>query len=143
MFWSTVNFNILSIQLLPTFLRKERMTALLQSFVKPLQVLHDEILYKQQHDGTTISLEKMLNDLFDVEDYDATNHDITKKIYIENEPSMLALYVFQDDETSVDFLQDEGDDTDDDVFLDNDNEGTSNFNFIIFIPILLLRVVLS
>jgi len=32
-----------------------------------------------QHDGSFISLEKILNDYFKVIDYDPTNHDLTKK----------------------------------------------------------------
>lgn len=134
MFWSTVNFNTLIVQLLPVLQRKPRTITLLQSFINPLQKIHNDIVYRQQHDGTTISLEKMLNDFFEVAGYDCTNHDNTKTIYIENVPFSEALYVFQDDEAEVNFLEDDGDDNGDDIFLDNDIEGNSGFLFTIYIP---------
>ncbi len=133
MFWSTANFNELVKQLMPSFLRKERHIALIQSFVKPVQRLHDETLYQMQHDGRTIYLEKVLNEWFEVVGYDPQNHETTKLVYIDDTIEEDKLYIHQDLETEVIFLEDEPD-NEDDIFLDGTNENDVAFSFIIFIP---------
>ena len=133
MFWSTANFNELVKQLMPTFLRKVRHMALVQSFVKPIQTLHDETLYQMQHDGRTIYLEKVLNEWFEVVGYSHQNHETTKQVYIEDLAQEPKLYVHQDYEASVVFLEDDPD-TIDDVFVDLENEGFGAYSYTIFIP---------
>lgn len=132
MFWHKVDFNKLVQLLLPTFLRKQKQVAFLGAMVKPLQDLHTLTLYEMQHDGRTIYLEKMLNEHFEVAGYDPTNHDATKKIYIEDVAELDYLYIWQDEELDVCFLED--DDSDLDIFLDNETEGIALFSWVIFIP---------
>ncbi|WP_197056121.1 hypothetical protein [Flavobacterium gilvum] len=110
------------------------MLLFLQSIVTPLDEIYKETLYKMQHDGTTISLEKMLNEHFQVVGYNHQNHDATKTIYIEDVPQPDKLYIYQDEEDEVIFLEDDGDDNEDDIFLDSDNEGFLSYSFIIYIP---------
>jgi hypothetical protein len=132
--WQTVSFFVLIEQLLPTFLRRNRMILFLSAIVTPLNKIYDDTLYKTQHDGRTIYLEKMLNEHFAVVGYDNQNHDATKTIYIDDVPQPDKLYIYQDEEDGVSFLEDDGDDNDDDVFLDADNEGVLSYSWIIYIP---------
>lgn len=134
MFWSTANFYILIEQLLATFLRKSRHLTLLKSFVSPLVQLHDKTLYKMQHDGRTIYLEKLLNEYYEVTGYDTQNHDATKLIYIDDLPDVEKLYIYQNEEAEVSFLEDYGDDNEDDIALDADNENVVSYSWIIFMP---------
>ncbi|KGO89731.1 hypothetical protein Q764_05920 [Flavobacterium suncheonense GH29-5 = DSM 17707] len=119
---------------MPTFLRKVKHLALLRSFVTPLVKLHDDTLYKIQHDGRTIYLEKLLNEYYQVTGYDTQNHEATKLIYIDDLPDVEKLYIYQNEETEVSFLEDDGDDNEDDVFLDADNESYVSYSWIIFMP---------
>jgi hypothetical protein len=132
MFWHTVNFFTLIEQLLPTFLRKNRTILFLNSIASPLVKIYEETLYKMQHDGRTIYLEKMLNEYFEVVGYDHQNHETTKKIYIDDLPEPEKLYIWQEEEEGVSFLED--DDSELDVFLDNDSENVVSYSWIIFIP---------
>jgi hypothetical protein len=132
MFWQTVNFFRLIQLLLPTFLRKHETTLFLNVILTPLSKIADETLYKMQHDGRTIYLEKMLNEHFGVLGYDHQNHDLTKKVYIEDLPEFPKLYIYQPEEEEVSFFED--DDSDMDMFLDNDEEGNISYSWIIYIP---------
>lgn len=132
MFWSPINFKKLVLLLLPTFLRKSKTIAFVSSLVVPLQNIADETLYKMQHTGICIDLEKMLNEAYAVPGYDHQNHEATKKIYIEDLPRKERLYVHQDNETETLFLQD--DDSENDIFLDGPLEGNIAYSFIIFMP---------
>jgi hypothetical protein len=134
MFWQTVNFFVLVEQLLPTFLRKNRMILFLSAIVTPLVKIYENTLYKMQHDGRTIYLEKMLNEHFEVVGYDYYNHETTKLVYIDDIPEPDKLYIFQDEEDGVSFLEDDGDDNDEDIFLDNDTEGVVSYSWVIFVP---------
>lgn len=133
MFWLTANFIQLITQLIPPFLRGQKHLSILSSFVTPVQKIHDDTLYQMQHDGRTIYLEKVLNEWFNVVGYDPQYHEATKLVYIDDVIQDEKLYVFQDLETEVTFLEDEPDTTDD-VFLDSDYESVGSFSFIIFIP---------
>ena len=134
MTWSTVDFKKLILLLLPTFLRKSRTIAFLNSTLKPLENLHKNILYKMQHDGRTIYLEKLLNEYFSVPNYDTNNHDGTKKVFIDDIPALPKLYIHQDEEDDVLFLNENGIFDDQDVFLDSENENNISYSWIIFIP---------
>lgn len=134
MFWQTINFFVLIEQLLPTFLRKNRMLLFLKAIVNPINKIYEDTLYKMQHDGRTIYLEKMLNEHFQVAGYDHQIHDLTKKVYIDDVPEPDKLYIFQDEEDGVSFLEDDGDDNENDVFLDSDSEGVVSYSWVIFIP---------
>lgn len=134
MFWQTINFFRLIEMLLPTFLRKVKHIAFLSAIVTPLDKMYAETLYKMQHDGRTIYLEKMLNEHFEVVGYDPANHNATKTIYIEDVPELDKLYIYQDQELEVIFLNDDDEDNDNDIFLDGSNENVVTFSWIIFIP---------
>lgn len=134
MLWQTINFFVLIEQLLPTFMRKDRIMLFLKALVTPLDKIHKDTLYKMQHDGITISLEKLLNEHFEVVGYDHQNHETTKTIYIDDVPQPEKLYIYQDEEDGVSFLEDDGDDNENDVFLDQDNENILSYSWVIYIP---------
>jgi hypothetical protein len=132
MFWATLDFYKLVQLLLPTFLRKPKLILFLSCIIRPLDRIYQETLYKMQHDGKTIYLEKMLNEYYKVVGYDPNNHDATKQIVIDDLPEIEKLYIFQDLEDNVSFLEDA--DSSSDVFLDNETEGVVNYSWIIYIP---------
>ena len=108
--------------------------AFLNSLFAPLHIIQAETLYKMQHTGKTIDLEKMLNEQYQVSGYDHQNHEDTKKIYIDDLPDVERLYVWQDLEPDSSFMEDDGDDNDDDIFLDGDSENAVAYSWIIYMP---------
>lgn len=70
--WYKVNFNVLAIQLLPTFLRKPALMAFVQVLMKPIIALYDdwiivrdENIFRLYHTGQVCHLRKSLNAKFD------------------------------------------------------------------------------
>lgn len=134
MLWSTVRINKLFPELSATFLRKAVKLAVLGAMSKPLNDLHDRILYKMQHDGHTIYLEKMLNEYFGIAGYNHQNHESTKKVYIDDIEVNEKLFIFQNEEPESTFLEDDGADVDTDIFLDGDGEGIVLYSWTIYVP---------
>jgi hypothetical protein len=134
MFWSTINIERLAKLFLPIALRKRDAIAPSVAFLNPLQTIADDTLYKMQHNGTKIYLEKMLNEAYAVAGYDTQDHEGTKLIYIDDLPEDEKLYIWQDEEIDTSFLEDDGDDNEDDVFLQGDTETNVATSWIIFMP---------
>lgn len=128
LFWAKLYFQKLVKISLPTRLRKVRMIAFLSALVAPLQKLHDEILYTMQHDGRKIYLEKVLNDYFKVVGYNASDHENTKTVYIENVAQTGDIFIFQPEENEPLFLEPN------EVFINQENETLSDYSFTIFVP---------
>jgi len=70
--WYKINYDILSLQLLPTFLRKLKLVSYLKVLVEPIKQLYNDWfkfrydnLYKLSHTGQVCYLRKVLNDEFD------------------------------------------------------------------------------
>ena len=70
----TVDYSRLKDLLLPTFMRKPKTRAYLLALVRPLDTLYTllmtyrrDTLYKLQHNGQVVLLQKVLNDRFDKE----------------------------------------------------------------------------
>lgn len=133
MVWLTLNFYKLVQLLLPTFLRKEKHTAFLNCLVKPVEKLHKETLYKMQHDGRTIYLEKLLNEYFAIPGYTPKDHEITKRVYIEDIAQEPRLYIYQNEELEELFLNDDDVNDFNDVFIEEENR--ASYSWIIFIPV--------
>ena len=72
--WAKIDFKRLVQLLLPTFLRKPQQTAFLNATIAPLETLYSETMYKMQHNGQVIYLEKVLNEFCDVAGYNSQNH---------------------------------------------------------------------
>ncbi|SCY94849.1 hypothetical protein [Flavobacterium caeni] len=135
MYWSTLNFSKLVELLVPTFLRKNRTLAFLKVLTAPMQIIAAENLYRMQHDGRTMYLEKMLNEHYGVSSYNHQDHENTKLIYIDTVSTGDKLYIFQDIETEVSFLEDDDIIDDDlDLFLEEGEDNTLGYSFIIFMP---------
>ena len=134
MFWSTINIEKLAKEFLPTLLRKRDAIAPSLIFLQPLQTIANETLYKMQHNGTKIYLEKMLNEAYTIAGYDTQNHEGTKLIYIDDIAEDEKLYIWQDLEPDTSFLRDDDDDNVDDVFLEGDTESNVASSWTIFMP---------
>lgn len=70
-----INYNLLVQLLIPTFLRKPRIIAFLQAAIAPLTSLHQQFNqariddhYKLDHNWQKCYLQKVLNDMFDVDE---------------------------------------------------------------------------
>ena len=133
MFWSTINVDLLSKDFLPTFFRQAQAVAHNEAYLSALQTTVDQTLYKMQHNGTKIYLEKLLNEAYNVDGYNANFHEATKKIYIEDIEPTAKLYIFQDEEAESLFLEDDGDDNEDDVFLEDGVDETSA-SWVVYMP---------
>lgn len=135
MHWSTINFKESSQAFAPAFSRQAESIPFLNLIASEMQKIADTMLYKSQHDGKKIYLEKMLNEAFTVSGYNPNDHEDTKLIYIDDTISEDQLYIWQDLEEPTSFLEDDGDDNEDDVFLVGDNEESeTGYSWIIYMP---------
>jgi len=73
--WYKIDYNRLAVMLLPTFLRRDRMTAWLRSLLTPVSSLYDDWfafrlrnIYQLAHNGQVVYLRAALNDSFDPSD---------------------------------------------------------------------------
>jgi hypothetical protein len=131
--WFTIDFNAMVDQFTPPKLSKFNEGLLsVKCALKPLADLFTQLTYKMQHDGTVLSIEKVMNDYFQVLGYNAQNHDATKTVYIENIVPSNRLYIFQDQENETSFLEDA--DSEDDIFIELDDENHFQHSWILFIP---------
>lgn len=100
-----INFRALAKTITPAFLRRNGLLSFLYSVVKPLQTLNDDVVVPWrvrtkrlvEHNGQTMSMEKMLNDYYLLPYSPNTrNHDIglSSIIYIENIADNNYLYLF-------------------------------------------------
>lgn len=127
MTWQLFNINKLIQLLLPTFLRKNKLIAILESVATPIDILYADTLYKMQHDCRVIYLEKVLNQQFSISGYNPMFHSTTRKIYIEDGPVILRDYIFQKDENKPLWLKDG-----EPVYLNKTTEAF--YHFIINVP---------
>lgn len=134
MYWSTINIDTAIKLHTPTFLRPKNSVPFMLPVAQTLQRIADETLYKMQHNGTKIYLEKMLNESYQVPGYNANNHEATKLIYIDDVVEETKLFIWQNEETEVSYLQDDGTNNEDDIFLQGDTESGLGYSWIIFMP---------
>jgi hypothetical protein len=119
--WYKINYNILSLSLLPTFLRKLKLVSYLKVLIEPIKQLYynwfqfrSTNLYKLAHTGQVCYLRKVLNDEFDPQDRRIRigNGQRYERLYIytrsENKPTSLGtvyLHARSDyADTGVDFI---------------------------------------
>jgi hypothetical protein len=132
--WFNIDFNKLVNDLFAKLTAGSEMVPLVKCIFELFYRVQETALYRMQHNGETIYLEKVLNDFFTVPGYDPTDHDGTKQIYIEDALVSEKIYIHQNAEEESVFIEDDGDDSEDDLFLDSESEGNDSFGFIIFIP---------
>lgn len=97
--------------LLPLSLRTAKQKSWLVALLTPVSTLHatfkswsTEQRYFLQHTGQVIYLEKVLNDKFGSEDYDSTDHENTKEIYITDGTRPTRKYIYKRSEDNPVFL---------------------------------------
>lgn len=106
--WSDFDIVRLVSLLLPLKNRRVQMVSWLNAVLVPLARLKDDILYKMQHDGRVIYLEKVLNEKLGAPGYDHQDHEATKVIIIGPGEIPEEVYIFRKGEP------------DDPVYLDDD-----------------------
>ncbi len=62
--YTQIDWGKALLMLIPPLLRKPKQAAWIKTLAKPLSSLYDDTLYKMQHNGQVMYLEKVLNDLF-------------------------------------------------------------------------------
>lgn len=128
LFWNKIDFAKLSKLSIAIDLRKTKTLAFFKALLSPLQRIHEDTLYTMQHDGRKILLEKVLNDYFEVVGYDASDHENTKTVYIQNVALPDDVFIYQPDEDNPLFLEPN------EVFINQEDETLSEFSFTVFIP---------
>lgn len=132
MLWLIIDLAVLVRMCMPSRLDQPRHTAMIQTWLVPLQQIFDDYLYKTQHDGRKIYLEKMLNQWFKVATYDHQNHEATKTVYIENVPRKKKNFIYQPNEDNPVFLGDA--ESDSEVFLYTEDETMLSYSWTINVP---------
>ncbi len=119
--WYNINYYILSIELLPTFLRKVRIVKFLSVLLEPINKLYyqwflfrKDNLYKLSNTGQVCYLRKVLNDTFDPSQRRIEIHNGNKysRVYIyttaEHSPHYLGVMYLHPNsdyaDTGVDFI---------------------------------------
>ncbi|WP_075341778.1 hypothetical protein [Tenacibaculum agarivorans] len=99
----TINWNKMLLWMVPSILRKQKHLLLLQTFLEPLFNLYQTNLYKTQHSGQVIYLEKVLNEQFNPEKKYDPNYSTQQKkqeelIYIAEslKPSLQHIYLHEE-----------------------------------------------
>jgi hypothetical protein len=100
--WFNIDFDILAIDLVPTFLRKIRKLAFVNACVSPIKRMYNQWasnrkanLYKLVHNGQVCYLRKVLNDRFD---------QSLRRIYIGNGNRYDRSYIYTTAEARPQFL---------------------------------------
>lgn len=62
--YTTVNWSKSLLALMPPLLRKNKQAQWLNTLLKPLNSVYDDTLYKMQHNGQVMYMEKVLNEFF-------------------------------------------------------------------------------
>ena len=102
--WQTVDFiKLLRMASTEIALMPKRL-AYMSALLRPLTIIHDDTLYKMQHDSTVVSLEKMLNEYLQIPTYNAMSHIATRQVIIVDAPKLAPAYVYQPDETQPLYL---------------------------------------
>lgn len=119
--WYKIDFNRLSILLLPTFLRKKLIVGFVQALLSPISALHYlwynwriDNIYKIEHSGQICYLRKSLNDKFDpiqrrIRIGEGNLHETT---YIYTEVELQNLFLHTESESEVLWLRTEAETAD-------------------------------
>lgn len=101
--YTTIDWNKMLLWMVPPILRKQKHLLWLKSLLSPLFGLYKENLYKMQHSGQVIYLEKVLNEQFNKTKEFNPNYSIIEKreqelIYIEEslKPSLQHIYLHEE-----------------------------------------------
>lgn len=104
MTYSTIDIDVLNEMFLPTVLRTKEVKAFVNSMTTPIKQLYKETLYKMEHNGSVIYLEKMLNEHYGIIGYNKNNHVATRKIFITGAPIVPRVYVYRPEEQKPVYL---------------------------------------
>lgn len=137
--WFDVNWDILVINLLPTFLRKPALVGYVQALISPIETLYYkwynwriDNIYKLDHTGQVCSLRGSLNDKFD---------PIERRIYIGDGQFYDTIYIYTEAEGQKINIYTEGEEPT--IWLRTESEtADTGLDFIVFVPtaIVALRI---
>lgn len=125
--WFKNNIKKAVVWLMATYLRRSKHIAWLQACVAPLIYLQDVTLYKMQHNGQVVYLEKVLNEWFEVEGYNPNLHRESKKVYIVDAYYAKRQYIYQNYEEKPIYLSK--------TYIHKRSEYSAEyFDFVVMIP---------
>ncbi|MEW5675595.1 hypothetical protein ABGT15_04725 [Flavobacterium enshiense] len=101
--YTVIKWEKLLLWLIPPILRKKTHYDWLNTLLSPIRAIYEETLYKMQHTGQVIYLEKVLNEAFNPERIYNPNYTVEQKkshqlIYIEEtvKPTLHFLYLHEE-----------------------------------------------
>lgn len=129
--YTTVDWKRTLIMLMPPVLRKKTHAEWLYALLKPLSNVYEDTLYKMQHNGQVIYLEKVLNELFNKERVYDPNLSTKQKaqqglIFIDdaNRPAVQYLYTHEEIDAGYDSI---------DLFTRNEEDNDREFNYFLYL----------
>lgn len=131
MAWNKINYEGLSVKMLPPFLRKKVLGIFVWLFIAPIDWIYFkwsqyriDNLYKLEHNGQVCSLRKSLNDKFD---------PVSRRIYIGNGQMFSTLFIYTEAEAQDVFLNVEIEDPV--IYLRTESEtADTGLDFIVYAP---------
>jgi hypothetical protein len=129
--WYKIDWDILVINLLPTFLRKPALVGYVQALISPIVSLHHnwynwriDNIYKLEHTGQVCSLRKSLNDKFD---------PVERRIYISSGQFFDTTYIFTEAEEQDVWLETE--EEEETIWIRTEAEtADTGLDFIVYVP---------
>lgn len=130
--WYNINWDVLLINLLPSFLRKPFLVGYIRSLVAPIESLHYkwhnwrlDNIYKIEHTGQVCSLRGSLNDKFD---------PVERRIYIGDGQFFDTTYIYTEAEEQKLNVYTEGEEST--IWLRTESEtADTGLDFIVFVPV--------
>jgi hypothetical protein len=129
--WFDINFYVMALQLLPTFLRYPAIAAYAQALLRPVDTLYIkwyrfrlDNIYKMEHNDQVCYMRKSLNDKFDVSErriYIGEGNDYTD-VVIYTEAEEQELYIGTEAENQYQ------------VWLRTEAEMDTELDFIVYVP---------
>jgi len=148
--YTTINWEQSLLALMPPLLRKKKHALWLNTLFKPLSSVYDDTLYKMQHTGQVVYLEKVLNEFFNksrqYKAYNTTGEKLANGLIFINDasrPEVQYQYTHSEIESGYDpfttYVRNEpieNRNVDSFLFLasDLDFNSTEYFNFRVNIP---------
>lgn len=96
--WHNFDTNRLISLMLPVRFRRLHFVLWLYALLTPLRNLVETIRYRMQHDGRVIYLEKVLNEYFEIPNYNPSHHETSKVIFLDPGEIPDEVYIYQVEE---------------------------------------------
>ncbi|MBP2833501.1 hypothetical protein J8281_15000 [Aquimarina sp. U1-2] len=129
--YTTIDWKRTLLMLIPPVLKKRKHALWLQALLKPLSETYEDTLYKMQHNGQVIYMEKVLNELFNkrrnYERYPFTSQKAQNGlIFIDDADRPAVQYLYTNDEIKAGYdpiL----------IYTNNPDDNQKEFNYFLYL----------